>query len=46
MQQVGLIYLYPEVSGLGASYVGVLRRSLSEEAVIKERSSDKGNSTN
>lgn len=44
-QQVGLIYLYPQVSGSGTSSVGALRRSLSEGAVIKERSSDKGNST-
>lgn len=46
MQQVGLICLHPEVSCSGASYEGTLRRSLSEKAVIKERSSNKENSSN
>lgn len=46
MQQVGLICLHPEVSCSGATYVGTLRRSLSEKAVIKERNSDKENSSN
>lgn len=46
MQQVRLIRLYPEVSGSGASCERALRRSLSKEAVIKERSIDKRNSSN
>lgn len=46
MQQVELIRLHPEVSGSGASCEGTLRRYLSEETVIKEGSSDKGNSSN
>ena len=36
MPQVGLRRLYPEVSGSAARYEETLRRSLSEEAEIKE----------
>lgn len=46
MQQVGLMCLHPEVSCSSASYEGTLRRPLSEKAVIKERKSDKENSSN